>query len=76
MARWRRGALAYLIGRECRIAPDLVETPAAAARLAMRMIHQLVQGEAIEGDTAFTGPDGEALLIVPHGLWLHVERPG
>jgi len=57
--------LALLTGQELRFEPDKRLPPAAMARLAVRLIHELVQSGPLRQDRDFTGPAGEHLLAVP-----------
>jgi hypothetical protein len=57
--------LDYLIGQELRLEPGKNLSPAAATRIAVRLIHQMTEGGAIMSPADLTGPDGEALLAVP-----------
>ena len=57
--------LNLLIGQELRIEPDKRLPPAAMARTALRLIHELVQSGPLSAEQDFTGPGGEHLLAVP-----------
>jgi len=70
LKRERNGAmvsqgLELLIGQELRFEPDSTLEPAQIARIAVRMIHQLVEHGPLGEASDFTGPDGESLLAVP-----------
>jgi hypothetical protein len=70
LRRERNGAmvsqgLELLIGQELRFEPDAELTPAQVARIAVRMIHELIERGALAESGEFTGPEGEALLAVP-----------
>lgn len=57
--------LDYLIGQDLRFEPDRRLVPAAVARIAVRLIHELVAGGALREAVDWTGPDGEALRVQP-----------
>lgn len=57
--------LSLLTGQELRFEPDRRMPAAAMARLAVRLIHELVQSGPLESERDFTGPGGEHLLVVP-----------
>lgn len=57
--------LGLLTGQELRIEPDKRLTTAAMARLAVRLIHELVQTGPLREERDFIGPAGEHLLAVP-----------
>ena len=57
--------LALLTGQELRFEPDKRLPTAAMARLAVRLIHELVQSGPLRQERDFTGPAGEHLLAVP-----------
>lgn len=57
--------LQLLIGQELYFEPDKRLPPATLARLAVRMIHELVQIGPLQHERDFTGPGGERLLAVP-----------
>lgn len=70
LERERNGALVsrglhLLTGQEVRFEPDKRLSPAAMARLAVRLIHELVQSGPLMVERDFTGPAGERLLAVP-----------
>lgn len=67
--------LAFFIGRECRFAPGLTASPTATAKLAVRVIHALVEGPPVTRPTALTGPEGEELIARPgaQDRWIHIE---
>ncbi len=68
--------LDFLIGQELRFEPDSSLPLPAATRIAVRLIHQMAEGGAIDSATDLTGPDGEALVAVPvrDGRQLRVMR--
>lgn len=57
--------LGLLCGQELRIEPDRRLEPAAIARIAVRLIHDLITVGPIERELDLAGPAGEALLAVP-----------
>lgn len=70
LERERNGAmvsrgLSLLIGQEVRFEPDKRIPAAAMARLAVRLIHELVQTGPLMAERDFIGPGGEHLLVVP-----------
>ncbi len=70
LKRERNGAmvsqgLELLIGQELRFEPDPELTPAQVARIAVRMIHELVERGPLNEADEFSGPGGEPLLAVP-----------
>lgn len=70
LRRERNGAmvsqgLELLIGQELRFEPDAELAPAQIARIAVRMIHELVERGPLAEAGEFEGPGGEPLLAVP-----------
>lgn len=57
--------LAYLIGQELRFEPDRKLAPAAIARIAVRLIHSLLDSGPLRAASAVTGPEGEDLRLEP-----------
>lgn len=57
--------LRLLTGQELRFEPDKRLPAAATARLAVRLIHELVQSGPLQQERDFIGPAGEHLLAVP-----------
>lgn len=57
--------LDLLAGQELRFEPDRRVSPAAMARIAVRLVHQVVLAGPIETEMDLVGPAGEALLAVP-----------
>lgn len=57
--------LELLIGQELRFEPDPDLPPAQIARIAVRMIHELVERGPLAEAGEFAGPEGEPLLAVP-----------
>ncbi len=70
LERERNGAMAsrglqLLTGQELRFEPDKRMQSAAMARLAVRLVHELVHAEPLTEHRDFQGPGGEHLLAVP-----------
>ncbi len=70
LERERNGAmvsrgLQLLTGQELRFEPDKRLPSAAMARLAVRLIHELVHYGPLTAERDFTGPAGEHILAVP-----------
>lgn len=57
--------LALLIGQEVRLAPELAADRANGAKLALRLIHWLVDNGGIAVPSHLAGPSGETLLLEP-----------
>lgn len=57
--------LSLLTGQELWFEPDQRLPAAAMARLAVRLIHELVQRGPLTAEQDFKGPAGEHLLVVP-----------
>jgi hypothetical protein len=57
--------LDFLTGQELWFEPDKRVQAAAMARLAVRLIHELVQFGPLREERDFVGPAGEHLLAVP-----------
>lgn len=57
--------LSLFTGQELRIEPHLVSDRAAGARLALRMLHWLVENGQLTGQVTLAGPGGEALVLDP-----------
>lgn len=81
LTRLANGALVstgldFLIGQEVYLEPDPGLTPAAMARLAVRLIHDLVEHGPMPDIRELTGTDGQPLLAVPvqQGRQLRVKR--
>lgn len=58
--------LEFLIGQEIELVPPAGTPPADAARMAGRVIHDLVQSGPMEKSGRLTGPSDEVLNAVPH----------
>lgn len=57
--------LALLTGQELRFEPDRTLTPAAVARVAVRLIHSLIETGPVQHRYEAEGPEGEKLVIEP-----------
>ncbi len=57
--------MALFTGQEIELAAELVEDRAEGAKLALRIIHWLVENGRIEVPALMTGPSGETLLLDP-----------
>jgi hypothetical protein len=57
--------LALLTGQELVFAPDRELGPADIARIAVRLIHALIEVDPLTAPHEFTGPDGEPIDVVP-----------
>jgi hypothetical protein len=57
--------LALFTGQELRLAPELASDRAAGARLAVRLLHWLVEHGQIDAPVWLSGPSGQRLLLGP-----------
>jgi len=57
--------LSFFTGQELRIEPISTPTPAAAGKIAIRLIHSLVEGGPAHEPFQIMGPEGERLLVEP-----------
>ena len=57
--------LALLTGQELRFVADSKLVPADIARIAVRLIHALIDSEPLTGTHTFVGPDRETLRVTP-----------
>jgi hypothetical protein len=57
--------LALLTGQELRFVPDAKLIPAEIARIAVRLIHALIETGPLTAQHSFIGPDRETLLATP-----------
>lgn len=57
--------LALFTGQEVQLAPELVTDRSAGAKVALRIVHWLVENGRIEAPSLLTGPAGELLLLEP-----------
>ena len=62
---FRSEGLAFFIGQELAIAPEISQDKASAAKLALRLFHQLVETGAVTEPQAVIGPEGEDLMLEP-----------
>lgn len=70
--------LALMTGQELRFAPDPKLGAADIARIAVRLVHSLIEVEPLEVAHEFAGPDGQTIDVVPmtggHNLLVTVRR--
>ena len=59
--------LTLFTGQELRVAADLAQDPSEGAKIALRMLHWLVENGRVEENLSLTGPSGETLLLEPDG---------
>lgn len=64
---FRSEGLAFFTGQEIRLEPAAGRPAQHSARLAVRLIDELVTAEPLAGKTGFTGPSGERLVAEPDG---------
>lgn len=57
--------LSFFCGQELRIKTTSTDNPAQAGKIAIRLIHSLVEGGSVKTGFDFTGPDGERLRGEP-----------
>lgn len=57
--------LDLMTGQELRFSPDAKLGAADVARIAVRLIHALIEVEPLETSHQFTGPNGEAIDVAP-----------
>ena len=57
--------LALMTGQELRFSPDAKLVPADIARIAVRLIHALIETGPLTAQHTFVGPDRETLLVTP-----------
>lgn len=57
--------LALFTGQELRLEPELTEDRAAGAKIALRLMHWLIEHGPVEGEERLTGPDGRPLRLEP-----------
>ncbi len=65
--------LALLIGQELRFSPDAKLDPGDIARIAVRLIHALIETGPLTAQHSFLGPDRETLLVTPDLLGKQLE---
>jgi hypothetical protein len=66
--------LSLMTGQELRFVPDGRLGAADIARIAVRLIHALIETDPLAAAHQFTGPDGEVIDVSPlaDGRWLRV----
>jgi hypothetical protein len=57
--------LSFFTGQELRIDPILARNPAAAGKIAIRLIHSLVSGWTVQSPEEIAGPEGQRLGVEP-----------
>lgn len=73
-AIYTRG-LALMTGQELRFSPDARLGAADVARIAVRLVHALIDADPVVDAHQFTGPDGETIDVAPMADpgWLRVS---
>lgn len=68
--------LALFIGQELRLEPDAAQDQQQAAKVALRLLHWLVENGRVDQTMSLTGPSGETLTLEPRGQTgvIHVWR--
>ncbi|MEO0062907.1 MAG: hypothetical protein RLZZ08_1467 [Pseudomonadota bacterium] len=68
--------LALFTGQELRIEPDAGDDRAADAKIAVRLLHQLVETGRVDAEQRFIGPAGDNLRLEPsaNGRFVRVWR--
>jgi hypothetical protein len=61
----RSEGLAFFTGQDIDIGPEVAKDKAGTAKLALRLIHEMVEAGGIAEPERVTGPEGEALLLEP-----------
>jgi hypothetical protein len=61
--------LALFTGQELRLAPELARDRAAGARLALRLLHWLVENGRLVAPVELAGPSGEPFMLEPSENW-------
>ena len=61
----RSDGLAFFTGQELRVEPTCGETPSDVGKIAIRLVHRLVDSEPVLSRQELTGPDGERLIAEP-----------
>ena len=57
--------IALFTGQELRLEPELVVDRAAAAKVALRLMHWMVETGTLREEARLTGPDGLPLRLEP-----------
>ena len=65
--------LGLLIGQELRFVPDAKLVAADIARIAVRLIHALIETGPLTAQHSFLGPDRETLLVTPNLLGTQLD---
>jgi hypothetical protein len=68
--------LALFSGQELRLEPELARDRAAGAKIALRLMHWLVEHGRLDAQERLTGPDGQPLRLEPspNGRFVRVWR--
>ena len=61
----RSDGLAFFTGQELRVEPTCGKTPSEAGKIAVRLVHRLVDSEPVRSRQKITGPNGERLIAEP-----------
>jgi len=61
----RSDGLAFFTGQELRVEPTCGETSSEIGKIAIRLVHRLVDSEPVLSRQELTGPDGERLIAEP-----------
>ncbi len=61
----RSEGLAFFTGQELRVEPTCGETLGDLGKIAVRLVHRLVDSEPVQSRQNITGPNGERLLAEP-----------
>jgi hypothetical protein len=57
--------LALFTGQELRLEPELATDRAEGAKIALRLMHSLVEHGPLDAEERLTGPDGQPLRLEP-----------
>ena len=57
--------LAFFTGQELRVEPTCGKTPSDLGKIAVRLVHRLVDSEPVLSRQKITGPNGERLIAEP-----------
>lgn len=68
--------LALFTGQELRLEPELAKDRAAGAKIALRLMHWLVENGSVEVEERLPGPEGQILRLEPsaNGRYVRVWR--
>ena len=61
----RSEGLAFFTGQELRVEPTCGKTPSEAGKIAVRLVHRLVDSQPVLSRQIITGPNGERLIAEP-----------